>query len=196
MDISETLVAKSDQLNAVDLLTGPRTVTVDHVDVKKSDQQPVAIHLVEFPGRPFKPCATVRRQIANAWGPQSDTYVGRRLTLFNDPTVKWAGQEIGGIRVSHASHIDKPNKLTLQIARGVHKTLVIEPLPDVPSSATLPPITDDDALDFARAISEAATVAELNKISAELKTRDLGTHRTQLQTAWTGRNNELKGTVA
>ena len=37
-DITDTLAPTSDQLDAVDLLTGPRTFTVERVVVNKSDQ--------------------------------------------------------------------------------------------------------------------------------------------------------------
>lgn len=56
--------------------------------------------------------------------------------------------------------------------------------------------TADDqgiAWDASRAISEAVSVDELNKVGGELKSRDLGAHRSSLQAAWTARNNELKG---
>lgn len=187
MDISETLAPKSDQLNAVDLLTGPRTVTVERVVVRKNDEQPVAIHLVEFPGRPFKPCATVRRQIASAWGPQSETYTGRRLTLFNDPTVTWGGKAIGGIRVSHASHIDKPDRVTLMIRRGVFETVVTEPLAG-------PPVIDADTVaGFEQRIGEAQTLEALRAVAGDLKEWDLGQHRDALMAAYNRRGNEIQG---
>ena len=117
MDISETIVPKSDQLNAEDLLTGPRTFTVEKV-TKGSAEQPVDIHLVEFPGRPFRPSKTVRRILVNAWGPEASAYVGRRLTLYRDPAVKFGGMDVGGIRVSHLSGIDKPLTVALTVSRG------------------------------------------------------------------------------
>ncbi|NKV63722.1 hypothetical protein GS924_06835 [Rhodococcus hoagii] len=59
MDLTESIAPRSDQLNAEDLLSGPRTVTVEKV-TKGSAEQPVNVHLVEFPGRPFRPSKTVR----------------------------------------------------------------------------------------------------------------------------------------
>ncbi|MGQ4828017.1 hypothetical protein, partial [Enterococcus faecalis] len=60
MDIDDTIAPKSDQLNAEDLLTGPRTFTVDRVQVP-GGEQPVNIHLREMPGRPYRPSKTMRR---------------------------------------------------------------------------------------------------------------------------------------
>jgi hypothetical protein len=131
MDITETLAPKSDQLNAEDLLTGPRTVTVDKV-TKGSVEQPVDIHLVEFPGRPFKPSKTVRRIIVAAWGAEASNYTGRKMTLYRDPEIRFGPEKVGGIRVSHLSHIDKPLTISLTETRGKRRPHRVEPLQDAP----------------------------------------------------------------
>lgn len=129
MDISDSIVPRSDQTNAEDFLTGPRTVTI--VEVKKgSAEQPVDIFLAEFPGRPFRPSKTVRRLLVAGWGPEASAYVGRRLTLYRDPTVKFGGADVGGIRVSHMSHIDKPLSVALTVTRGKRQPYTVKPLTD------------------------------------------------------------------
>jgi hypothetical protein len=132
VDLSETIVPKSDQLNAEDLLTGPRTFTVEKV-TKGSAEQPVDIHLVEFPRRPFRPSKTVRRILVAAWGPDANTYVGRRMTLYRDPAVKFGGMDVGGIRVSHLSHIDKPLSVALTVTRGKRQAYTVQPLAETPA---------------------------------------------------------------
>lgn len=127
MDLSQTIAPTSDQLNSDDLIPGPRTVTI--VEVRAGNaEQPVEIHTEEFPGRPFKPSKTVRRVLVAAWGKDSAAYIGRRMTLFRDPTVKWGGEAVGGIRVSHLSHIDKRLSIALTVTRGRRAPHVIEPL--------------------------------------------------------------------
>ena len=134
MDLTESIAPKSDQLNAEDLLSGPRTFTV--ADVKKgSDEQPVNIHLVEFPGRPFRPSKTVRRILVNAWGPEASAYAGRRMTLYRDPAVKFGGMDVGGIRVSHLSHIDKPLSVALTVSRGKRQPYTVQPLAAAPTNS-------------------------------------------------------------
>lgn len=134
MDLTESIAPKSDQLNAEDLLTGPRTFTV--ADVKKgSAEQPVDIHLVEFPGRPFRPSKTVRRILVNAWGAEASAYVGRRMTLYRDPAVKFGGMDVGGIRVSHLSHIEKPLSVALTVSRGKRQPYTVQPLAEAPAPA-------------------------------------------------------------
>lgn len=132
MDLSQTIITKSDQLNADDLLSGPQTFTV--VEVRQGDsEQPVNIVLAELPkGRTFKPSKTVTRILVHAWGKETDAWPkGARMTLFRDAEVKWAGQAIGGIRVSHLSNIDERLKVALQESKGKKVLYTVEPLPDL-----------------------------------------------------------------
>lgn len=138
MDMTDSIVPKSDQLNAEDLLTGPRTFTIAEVR-KGSAEQPVDVHLVEFPGRPFKPSKTVRRIMVAAWGADASTYAGKRLTLYRDPAVRFGGMDVGGIRVSHMSHLDKPMTLVLSVSKGKRAPYVVKPLADdVPTPEPVP----------------------------------------------------------
>lgn len=192
MDISATVCPKSDQLNADDLIvSGPVTVTITAVSAGDNDQ-PVNIELAEYPGRAFRPCKTVRRILVAAWGKDSANYVGRRMTLFCDPNVKWGGQTVGGIRIKSMSHLDHKLTLSLTTTRGKRTPFTVEPLAELdepPVDVTA--ISDDTAADFARDIAEATTLPELDQIAADLKTANLGTHRKQLLDAWTTRKNAL-----
>lgn len=179
MDITETLVPRSDQLNAEDLLTGPRTVTVEKV-TKGSVEQPVDIHLVEFPGRPFKPSKTVRRILVAAWGAEATVYTGRRMTLYRDPAVRFGGLDVGGIRVSHLSHIDKRITIALTVTRGKRARFTVDPLPS------------DDVAEFERRIADARTEQQLDAVAADLKAKDLGPNRNRLLAAWKERSTAIK----
>lgn len=126
MDISDTLAPKSDQLDAVDLLSGPRVFAIERVS-KGSSEQPVQIHLAEFP-RPWRPSKSMRRVLVACWGPDASVYVGRRVRLFCDPDVIFGGEKVGGTRISHLSHIDKAVKVPLLISRGKSAVYTVEPL--------------------------------------------------------------------
>ncbi len=134
IDMSSTIDPNSDQLGADDFIAGPRTVTVTGVSKGNADQ-PVNIAVAEF-DRPFRPCLSMRRVLVAAWGPDAGGYVGRRMTLYRDPAVKWGGQEIGGIRIKEMSHIDKRLSLALTVTRGKRVPFVIEPLTDTPPPET------------------------------------------------------------
>lgn len=126
--MTESIAPRSDQLNADDLMAGPRTFTI--AEVKRGNtEQPIDVHLVEFPGRPFKPSKSMRRVMVAAWGKDASTYSGRRLTLYRDPTVRFGGQEVGGIRISHVDGIDKVLTLALTVTRGKRAPYVVQPLP-------------------------------------------------------------------
>ncbi len=128
--MTESIAPRSDQMNAEDLLSGPRTFTIREVSKGASAEQPIDVHLVEFPeGRPFKPSKTVRRIMVAAWGPDAATYAGRRMTLYRDPAVRFGGMDVGGIRVSHMSHLDKPLSIALAVTKGKRAMYVVKPLP-------------------------------------------------------------------
>ena len=138
VDIAKAIEPRSDQQNYDDYVAGPRTVTVTEVDRDK--EQRVSIHLAEYPGRPFKPSKTNLRLIAQAWGTEAAAWTGRRMTLAGDPTVKFGGQQVGGIRVVALSHIDKPFTAALTATRGKRTTYKVDALPDAPAP---PPIPED-----------------------------------------------------
>lgn len=127
MDISDSLAPKSDQLNADDLVAHPVTVTIAEV-TRGNLEQPYNFELVEYPGRPYKPGKSMRRVIVEAWGSDATTYTGRKLTLYRDPNIKFGPDVVGGIRISHMSHLDKPKTIPLTVTRGKRKPYTVQPL--------------------------------------------------------------------
>lgn len=147
MDISDTLAPRSDQQNYDDYVTGPKTVSVAEVRKVQGDQ-PLELHLVEFPGRPYKPSKSMRRVLAAGWGKDASQWAGKALTLFGDPSVKWAGQPVGGIRISHMSHLDGPLEVPLTISKGKRERFTVQPLQQQPQQ--------DDTPDFDALIAQCA----------------------------------------
>lgn len=193
LDMTASIAPRSDQINAEDLITGPRTVTITDVTRGTADQ-PVNIVTAEFgPGRPYKPSKTMRRMIVAAWGPQASEYVGRRLTIYRDPEITFGRDKVGGIRISYMSHIDKRIEIALAVTRGKRATFTVEPLPTEITHARADTISDDEAADFARDIAESSNLVELESVATALKSCDLGTHRKALQTAWSERKAAIEG---
>lgn len=120
LDISRTIAPKSEQLNADDLIAGPRTITVTAVKLVAEDQ-PVAIHFAGDEGKPYKPCKSMRRVLVRAWGADGAQYVGKSMTLFLDEQVRFGGAAVGGIRISHLSHIEKSITMALTATRATKK---------------------------------------------------------------------------
>jgi hypothetical protein len=126
LDMTDSLAPKSDQLDAVDLLSGPRTFTIENVS-KHNAEQPFNFHFKEFP-RVWRPGKSMRRVIVAAWGSKGANYVGKRLTLYCDPSVEFGGAAVGGSRISHMSGIDKPLKVPLLIKKGRSAMFTVQPL--------------------------------------------------------------------
>ena len=148
MDLTATTAPRSDQQNFDDYAVGPRTVTITEVKAG-SVEQPVEIHVAEYPGRPYKPSKSMRRVLVAAWGPETSTYTGRRMQLVGDPTVKFGGQTVGGIKIAALSNIDKRLTVSLTVTKGKRAPHTIEPLPDAPAAPTAEQIatcTDPETL--------------------------------------------------
>jgi hypothetical protein len=150
-DITDTLAPKSDQLDAVDLLGGPRTFTITSV-TEGNAEQPVQVHLAEFP-RVWRPGKSMRRVLAACWGPQATEWTGRRVTLYCDPKVKFGGDEVGGTRISHLSHIDSVRKIPLLVTKGRSAVFTVQPLVEQapPRTPTLEEVLASDDVDQLKA---------------------------------------------
>ena len=128
MDLSKTIIPKSDQLNADDLISGSKTIKIRDIKGGSDDAQPVSIYFYGDNNKPFKPCKSMRRVLVQLWGADGLQFIGKRITLFRDDSVKWAGVEIGGIRISHASHIPSATRILLTTARNKRTPMTIESL--------------------------------------------------------------------
>jgi len=145
-DLSPTIVPKSDQINADDLITGPRTITVTKVSLLTAADQPIAINYEGDDGKPYKPCKSMRRVMVSIWGPDGAKYTGRRMTLYRDPTVSFGGQQVGGIRISHMSDIDKPITMALTVTRANRKPYTVQPIASQkPTASAAAPATETRA---------------------------------------------------
>lgn len=132
-DLRDTIIPKSDQLNAEQLLGGPITITVTDVRRGGGEEQPVVIHYEGEGGRPYKPCKSMRKILVFAWGQDGSQWIGRSMTLFNRPDVKFGGEEVGGIRISHMSHIAKDISVALTATRGRKEKTSIKRLAEGPT---------------------------------------------------------------
>lgn len=135
-DMTPAIVPKSDQWNADDFIAGPQTFTIREVTIRPGEQ-PVSIFFTSS-DKAYRPCKSMCRVLVQTWGPDAKKYAGRSLTLYRDPTAKWAGIEIGGIRISHLSHIDREIQMQLTVTRGSRKPFVVKPLVTQVQSAAVP----------------------------------------------------------
>ena len=128
-DLSLTIAPKSDQMNSDDLIGGPITIKITRVSADPSSaEQPIAISFEGDNGKPYKPCKSMRRVLVSVWGKDGAQYPGRSMTLYRDPEVQFGGLKVGGIRISHMSHIDAPQTMALTATRANRKPFTVKPL--------------------------------------------------------------------
>ena len=165
-DMMSTIIPKSDQLNADDLIGGRTlTVKISKVTIAAGDQ-PVSIHYEGDNGKPYKACKSMRRVLVNVWGPDANNYIGRSMTLYRDDAVKFGGLDVGGIRISHMSHIDKPVTMALTATKSSRKPFTVQPLTMAQDKATagaealIKRIEDVDDMAGMEALTADATVVK------------------------------------
>ena len=152
MDITDTLAPTSDQLDAVDLLGGSRIFTIADVTKNGNAEQPLNVHLAEFP-RVWRPGKSMRRVLAACWGTDASQWAGRRVELYCDPDVIFGKEKVGGTRISRLSHISGVQKVPLLVSRGKSAIYTVEPLPDA-----------QPARDWSHEVASATTEDELRAI--------------------------------
>jgi len=152
-DMSGIIVPKSDQINADSLLAGPLTVTIESVAISPRDDQPVSIKLRGM-DKVYRPCKSMARVLVHAYGPDASKYAGKSMTIYCDPKVKWGGMEVGGIRISHLSDIDKEMVMMLTQTQKQRAPFKVKPLV-VTAAATEP----TNALELAETAARNGTEA-------------------------------------
>ena len=139
IDMTGTIVPKSDQLNADDLIGGPRTIQIKRVTASPdSPEQPVAVYFEGDNGKPYKPCKSMRRVMVQAWGPDASQYVGRSMTLYRDEKVAFGGMQVGGLRISHMSDLRGEMTFALTVTKARRAPYTVKPLAGAPRRAEPP----------------------------------------------------------
>ncbi|MCA9233260.1 MAG: hypothetical protein KDA57_21630, partial [Planctomycetales bacterium] len=81
-------------------------------------------------------------------------WVGKSMRLFCDPDVMFGGVKVGGIRISHLSHIANTMTIALTTTRSKRAPYRVEPL-EPQDTATKPYDYDKSVDDMREAVSEA-----------------------------------------
>lgn len=178
-DMSSTIIAKSDQINATDLIGTSRTITIKEVRIKAGEDQPVSI-MIEGENKAFRPCKGVRRLLVRVWGADASKYIGQSLTIYRDEKVTWAGKEEGGIRVSHMSGLDEKIVEYMRVSRAATKPYEIMPL--IAEVKHMADAARKWADGYIAAVSERADLAALNAFanSKAVKLAELESKRPEL----------------
>lgn len=165
VDLSKTVEPKSDQLNADDLIAGPRTITITRVTASETPEQPVSVYFEGDNGKPWKPCKSMRRVLIAGWGADASKFAGRSLTIYNDPEVQFGGMKLGGVRVAAMSHLDGPLKLALTTTKSKRAMYAVKQLQTRHAEPEAPAMSEADAI---AAINATTTLAELQTAFTDL----------------------------
>lgn len=126
---------RSDQWNADDFVgTTAKTFTIADVTEGTAEGARHDIHLAEGGGRVWRPPVTMLRLMCEAWGDDSDNWIGKRVTLYKDSKVRFGKDTPGGIRVSHMSHLPRNERMSVSTTatRGKRTIITVDPIPDAP----------------------------------------------------------------
>lgn len=173
-NMNDVIVPKSDQLNADTLIGGPRIIRITDVRISPGTEQPVTINFEGDDGKPWKPCKSMSRVLVHAWGPDAKLYAGRYAELYLDPTVKWGGMAVGGVRVSRLSHIERDLVLALTATKGKKAMCTVKPL-----VIEEPKQDDTPAIDRARAAIQ--TAPDLEALRRVWASKGMAPFREELQ---------------
>lgn len=191
MSLRDTIAPKSDQLNADDLMIGPITVTITGVS-RGNSEQPVSIAITGG-YQPYKPCKSMRRVMIALWGDNGHDWVGKSMTLYGDPDVKFGGVKVGGIRISHMSGINGKQSLMLTTTRSKRAEYIVLPLTDGQAeyeAEVLPGLRD------ASLAGTSELQAAFEKLPASAAKQSLwAAHGESLKTAAAEADNAEKGEV-
>lgn len=162
-DLRSTTLPKSTQLNADQLIVGPMDLTITDVRIGADDKQPIAIHYENEAGRPFLPCLSMRRVLLAVWGHDGRDWIGKSLRVFHDPQVRFGGEDVGGVRISHMTDIPgRRVDLKLTATRGKKVLYSIERMEAQHSGPTLAHVL--------QLISNAASQADMKAARAAAET--------------------------
>lgn len=191
--LQQALAPRSDQLNADDLIAGPRTIKITGARFVEGDRggKKIVISYEGDNGKPFKPCKTMGRAMVMVWGIVDDPdeanvsaqFAGKSITLYRDPTVDFGPDKgVGGIRISHMSGIDAPKTVKLTVSQGKKTNFVFKPLAETSSA---PALTQDQAR------CDIANAATLDELKTAWSRASMRPHREALQADLDARKSAL-----
>lgn len=158
-----TAEPRSDQWNADDFVGSPKVFTIAAVHPGKAEQK-YDIELAEGEGRAWRPPLTMLRLLISAWGDEASEWVGRKVKLYRDESVRFGSDAVGGIRIAEMSDLpgNKRFEVMLTSSRGKRTKVRVDPLAEPTAAEKIADLRAQwDAADPDRRAAIEAEVAEL-----------------------------------
>lgn len=176
--LSEALAPRSDQLNADDLIPGPRVLKITGGRVSSEGREKKIVLSYEGDnGKPWKPCKTMGRAMVMLWSLTDEGFAeqvkDKQVRVYRDPEVRFGDQgEVGGIRISHVSHISKATSIKLTVSQGKKAVFTFHPL--VTGAAP-------EGLTIDQARTDIESAADLDELKTVWTRKSMQPHRETLQ---------------
>lgn len=88
--------------------------------------------------RPWLYCKTAGHCLASLFGPDDDNWVGKRVTLYADPSVVFQSEQVGGIRIAGSPDIAKTLKVRIKFPKKRAIELELQPTKAATPASTAP----------------------------------------------------------
>ena len=104
-DMDSRLYTASDKFLGNAHLDGDTTLTINEVTVEemRDGSEKMCLHWRNLDGHqdylPFLLNKTNIKRIAKMYGDDTDEWIGKEITIYNDPDVEFMGEVVGGLRV-------------------------------------------------------------------------------------------------
>jgi hypothetical protein len=143
---------KGDFLSAAELGDRRPTFTIDRIahtkveDEKKKNVDRAVMYFKEL-DRGWMYCKTTGHCMAKMFGEDDDAWIGKRITIYGDPSIQFGGEQVGGIRI--AGSPDLKEAMTVRIKFPKKKPFEVKLIPTKAQPAKLagPPHVEPNPID-------------------------------------------------
>ncbi|GAB3192026.1 hypothetical protein [Nesterenkonia suensis] len=177
----------SDHISADLFADGPDTFTITGVTetTLEGEKKRHAVQLAETQGKTWVPALTVLKALAVVWSRETSNWVGQKVTLYRDESVRFGKEAVGGIRVSHITGISEPQTVEVRGAMNRRVSYTFQPL------TVSPRVTEEQ---WSR-ITAAAGDVDLPALAARVAGRTLSSPFDLTQDEAEQIMNELEGSA-
>ena len=176
INIQRVIEVRSDQINADDIIPGKPIDVVLTGEIRTTTVNGVwQLEIETINSKLYRPSKGMATVLVRVLGEDELNWRGRVVRLFKDETVKFGGEKVGGVRISHVSGIKEVSgghSMTFMSRGRAKKKFVVEEIYNLTAES------------FRKRMCEAVSVEELDGVASELKiTIDKGCDLTGVEVA-------------
>lgn len=162
LHIAPFIESASDRIIGDDLIAGPQTYTITGAKGIVEDKKKRLRLDLDGSAKPFIPCKGMARLMGHLWGPDASKWIGKTVTLYRDPDVRFGADMTGGVRICAASNIDAQQSVPIRISQKSVKTYKVDPIAQPVGGSPRQDAAQKWADGYIAAIKAAVDAAALN----------------------------------